>query len=193
MSLSHLLALLCNLSSAQHFSTNSIVVFWTAQTYALLCNTRVMQGMEEVFNEWEKEAAALAEEIMAMEKTIVSPVFFQRLALKRRQRELFGHKSEQLTGVRGAAERVRASGAGLLARLRGKKTDEGSTSGRKAPNSKGGGDDDAAQPRSSGPSFAIRRKAPNASSSGGTNFTPGPARNLRFVKHIKAWGALSSY
>lgn len=146
--------------------------------------------MEEVFNEWEMEAAALAEEIMAMEKTIVSPVFFQRLALKRRQRELLGgFNEEQLTGVRGAAERVRASGAGLLARLRGQKADGGS--GRKAPNSSAGGEDDSDQPRSSGPSFANRRRtAPSASSI--ANFTPGPARNLRFVKHIKAWGELSS-
>jgi hypothetical protein len=141
-----------------------------------------MQGMEEVFNEWEKEAAALAEEIMAMEKTIVSPVFFQRLALKRRQRELHGYGTEQLTGVRGAAERVRASGVGLLARLRGKKADNDSASGRT----------DEVQARANGPSFSNRRRAPNAPAAIVT-FTPGPARNLRFVKHIKAWGKLSSY
>lgn len=158
-----------------------------------LYNKLLLQGIEEVFNEWEKEAAALAEEIMAMEKTIVSPVFFQRLALKRRQRELFGMNTEQRTGMRGTADRVRASGAGLLARLRGKKAEGGS--GRRAPNSSAGGDDDTDQPRprSSGPSFANRRRAPNAStSSSGANFTPGPARNLRFVKHIKNWGELPS-
>lgn len=146
--------------------------------------------MEEVFNEWEKEAAALAEEIMAMEKTIVSPVFFQRLALKRRQRELGGFDTEQQKGIKGMANQVRASGAGLLARLRGKKSEGGgSASGRRAPSSSVGGDDDA-QSRSSAPSFAGRRRAPNAPTRD-VNFTPAPARNLRFVRHIKSWGMLS--
>ena len=146
--------------------------------------------MEEVFNEWEKEAAALAEEIMAMEKTIVSPVFFQRLALKRRQRELSGFDTYQPTGVRGVAQSVRASGAGLLARLRGKKSDGGgSASGRRPPGSNTGTDDDTQSRSSAGPSFAGRRRPPNAPSRD-MNFTPGPARNLRFVRHIKSWGTL---
>lgn len=174
-----------------------------------------MQGVDEVLEDWEKDAASMSTVIMDMEKAMVSPVFFQRLALKRKQREVALNAAP--TGkFRGAAARVRSSGAGLLARLKGRKsaTENGDES---VPPSQGGGrrlapgglrrrgtqqqeeedehgnnaDEGGSSARGpSRPSFAHNARS-SAPGSAGAVFQPGPARNLRFVSHIKSWGAVS--
>eukprot|EP00892_Ulva_mutabilis_P006763 jgi/Ulvmu1/4459/UM002_0184.1 len=177
----------------------------------------IVQGVDEVLEDWEKDAASMTCVIMDMEKAMVSPVFFQRLALKRKQRDLAMNAAP--TGkFRGAADRVMSSGAGLLARLKGKK---GATkNGESEPPAQGGGrrlapgmlrrrgthqedggdeeeqGDDAEEGESSArgtsrPSFAqnARSSAPGGS---GAAFQPGPARNLRFVSHIKSWDSVSA-
>ena len=77
-----------------------------------------MQGIEEVLNRWEAEAAEMATMLMEMEKAHVSSVFFQRLAIKRKQRG-----AVEIEPSRGkfasAARSMRASGAGFMSKVGG--------------------------------------------------------------------------
>lgn len=144
--------------------------------------------------------------IMDMEKSMVSPVFFQRLALKRKQREAALNVAPTGGKLRNAKDQVRRSAQGLLGRFKGRKstTDNGqsqppSQGGRRrvAPAPRGPPNDDE-EPDDEGeetarssrgpakPSFAQKNRLP---ASGDAPFQPGPARNLRFVSHIKTWGA----
>jgi hypothetical protein len=134
--------------------------------------------------------------VTEMEKSMVSPVFFQRLAIKRKQYEDRSLESNVRGSFRGAAARVRASGAGILSRLgmgRRQKSADGDLAGRRRTTTSGRGsvsDVEEREPRRSGmgASFAQgQRSAPGSVGHGA--FRPGPARNLRFVRQVGNWGA----
>lgn len=147
--------------------------------------------------------------IMDMEKAMVSPVFFQRLAMKRKQREAALNVGRTGGKLRNAKDQVRRSAQGLLGRFKGRKSTN--DNGQSQPPSQGGRrrvapaphgpphddeepDDEAEETARSSrgpakPSFAQKNRP---SASGDAPFQPGPARNLRFVSHIKTWGAHSA-
>ena len=168
--------------------------------------------MDEVLEDWEKDAASMTSVIMDMEKAMVSPVFFQRLALKRKQRELALNSASTGNKVRGAMNRVRSSGKGLLTRLKGRKGAAENGESEPAPPSGGRrlapgalrrrgtqqhedeqaeNDTDEGDGAARGPTRPSFAQSTRTSAPGGGAFQPGPARSLRFVSHIKSWGALS--
>lgn len=164
----------------------------------------VVQGIEEVLLEWEEEAAEMAKVVMEMEKMHVSSVFFQRVALKRKQRSAY---VEPEVGGRltSAARSLRSSGQGFISKVfrRGSKSGEESEpaapAGRRPPPRRRGQpaaeEAPAAKPKAapkakapSGPSFAKPGGAP-AGGRAPRVFTPPAAKNVAFVQHIPKWGA----
>jgi hypothetical protein len=171
----------------------------------------VLQGIEEVLDEWEREASEMVEMLMEMEKLTVSAVFFQRLAVKRKQRGLVVAPEPSGRFAR-ATKSMRESGVGIMSKLFSRKEQKSApgdaeVAGRRRrlkPPRRGGIDEDpdekeeAEEPVSSRPSNAeasfSRKSAPQASTrgstSGGEAYVPHAAKSIAFVQHLGKWGAL---
>jgi hypothetical protein len=179
---------------------------------ALAAKACVLQGINEVLDEWEQEASEMAEMLMEMEKFTVSAIFFQRLAVKRRQRGLMV-APEASSRFSRATRNMRASGAGLMSKIfsrKGGKSAPGDAevAGRRrrpmpprrsgAQDSPDGKDEDEVEETSSRrrtnseASFA-RKTTPQAStrSSSAGAYVPHAAKSIAFVQHLGKWGALS--
>lgn len=190
---------------------------WSSNTCTAVVDdksvSRLLQGVDEILEDWERDAASMTTVIMDMEKAMISPVFFQRLALKRKQRELALNAAPAGGKLRNARDKVRSSAQGFLGRFKGRKST--TDNGQAQPTAQGGGrrriapgalrsratqnddeepDDEAEDTagRSRGPvkpSFAQKARP---SASGDAVFQPTQARSLRFVIHIKTWGTCLS-
>ena len=110
-----------------------------------------LQGINEVLDEWEAEANEMAGMLMEMEQLTVSAVFFQRLALKRRQRGLTAPTGEATTRFGRAAASLRSSGKGFMQKV-----------GGVFRRSKGGGADEEDAPPARRRPAPPRRRGPAA-------------------------------